>query len=85
MPQIKDIIKKVNAYSLLHPLALLPRHRALLEANFATLGNRPTSHCLLWLADMDFAISAATLAQSGTLTPQAATFFTDDSPLPLRY
>jgi hypothetical protein len=68
MPQIQDIIEKVNAYSLLDPLVLLPKHRALLEAKFATLGDEPTSHCLLWLANMDSAISVATLAQSGSLT-----------------
>jgi hypothetical protein len=85
MPQIQDIIEKVNAYSLLDSLVLLPRHRALREADFATLGNGPTSNRLLWLADMDSAISASTLAQSGSLTPQAATFFTDDSLLLRRY
>jgi hypothetical protein len=85
MPQIQDIIKKVNAYSLLNALALLPRHRALLKADFTTLGNGPASHRLLWLADMDSAISVAMLAQLGSLTPQGATFFTDDSPLPRRY
>jgi hypothetical protein len=85
MPQIQDIIKKVNAYSLLDPAALLHRHRALLEADFATLGNGPTSHRLLWLADMDSIISVAMLAQSGSLTQQAAFFFTYNSPSPLRY
>jgi hypothetical protein len=85
MQQIQDIIEKVNKYSLLDPERLLPLHRFLLDTNFSTLGDGPTSHCLLWLADMDSAVSAAALAQSGTLTPQATTFFTEDSQLPRSY
>ncbi len=76
MPQIQDIIEKVNEYSLLHPvtLLLLPQHRFLLDTNFSTLGDWPISHHLLWLVDMDSAISVTALAQLGTLTPQITTF-----------
>ena len=79
MPQIQNIIAKVNGYSLLDPETLLPRHRFLLEADFGALGDGPTSNRLLWLADMDSAILAATLAELGTLTGQAVAFFADDS------
>jgi hypothetical protein len=85
MPQIQEIIEKVDEYSLLDPKTLLPRHRFLLDTNFSTLSDRPTSHRLLWLVDMDSAISAAALAQSGTLTLQPTTFFMEDSQLPSSY
>jgi hypothetical protein len=54
-------------------------HRFLLEADFGALGDGPTSNRLLWLANMDSAILAATLAELGTLTGQAVAFFADDS------
>jgi hypothetical protein len=47
MPQIQDINDKVDGYSCLDPVTLLPQHRFLFEANFAVLGNGPTSQCLL--------------------------------------
>ncbi len=85
MPQIQDIIAKVNGYSLLDPEALLPPQRFLLEADFGALGDGPTSNRLLWLADMDSEILAATLAELGTLTGQAVAFFADDSGISLCY
>ncbi len=63
----------------------LPQHRFLFEANFAALGNRQTSHHLLWLADMDSAVAAALPAQLGSLTPQATTFFAENSQPPHSY
>ena len=75
MPQIHNIIAKVNGYLLLDPETLLPRHRFLLEADLGTLGDLPTSNRLLWLADMDLAILAAALIELGTLTGQAVAFF----------
>ncbi len=74
MPQIQDIIAKFNCYLLLDLETLLSRHRFLLEADFGALGDGPTSNRLLWLTNMDSAISAATLAESGTLTGQAGFF-----------
>jgi hypothetical protein len=85
MPQIQDIFDKVNGYALLDPVSLLPRHRCLLEADFAALGNRPTSHRLLWFANMDSAFAAALLALLSSLTPQATTFFAGNSGPPCRY
>jgi hypothetical protein len=85
MPQIQDIIDRVTGYSLLDPETLLPQHRFLFEANFAALGNGPTSHHLLWLANMDSAFAAALLAQFSSLTPQATTFFAENSQPPCRY
>ena len=79
MPQIQDIIAKVNRYLLLDPEILLSRHRFLLEVDIGALGDGPTSNRLLWLANMDSAILAATLAELGTLTGQAVAFFADDS------
>jgi hypothetical protein len=62
-------------YSLIDPEMFLPRHRHLLDINFEVLGSRPTSHRLVWLADMESALSASTLSQLRCLTPQAATHF----------
>ncbi len=67
------------------PESLLPRHRFLFENNFAALGNRPMSHCLWWLVNMDSAFAAALLAQLNSLTPQATTFFAENSEPPCRY
>ena len=75
MPQILDVFDQITEYSLIDPEMLLPRHRHLLDINFEVLGGRPTSHRLVWLADMESALSASTLSQLGCLTPQAATHF----------
>jgi hypothetical protein len=81
MPQIQDIFDRV----ILYPESLLTQHRCLLEADFAALGNGPTSHRLLWLANMDSAFAVASLVQLGSLTPQATTIFAENSRLPHRY
>ena len=47
---------------------------------FETLGSRPTSHRLLWLADMDSTIAASHLAEIGSLTPQASLHFLQEPP-----
>jgi hypothetical protein len=75
MPQIQDVFDQIMEYSLIEPEMLLPRHRHLLDINFEVLESRPTSHLLVWLADMESALSASTLSQLGCLTPQAATDF----------
>jgi hypothetical protein len=68
MPQIQDIFDRVNGYPLLDPETLLDHHRFLFQANFAALGNGPTSHHILWLANMDSAFAAVSLARLGSLT-----------------
>jgi hypothetical protein len=75
MPQIQDVFDQITEYSLIDPEMLLPRHRHLLDINFKVLESRPTSHRLVWLADMESALSTSTLSQLGCLTPQAATYF----------
>jgi hypothetical protein len=75
MPQIQDVFDQIMEYLLIDTEMLLPRHRHLLDINFEVLGSGPTSHRLVWLADVEFALSASTLSQLGCLTPQAATHF----------
>jgi hypothetical protein len=75
MPQIQDVFDQITEYSLINPEMLLPRHMHLLDINFEVLGSGPTSHQLVWLADMEPALSASTLSPLGYLTPQAATHF----------
>jgi hypothetical protein len=80
MPQLQDIANQINEYSLMDPDLLLPCHRSLFDAKFETLGHGPTSHRLLWLADMDSAIAAFHLAKMGLLTPQASLYFLKEPP-----
>ncbi len=61
------------------PDILLPQHRFLYNTDFAALGSGPTSHCLSWLADMEAAVGTSPLALSGTLTPEAMTYFSLDN------
>ncbi len=75
MPQIQDVFDQIMEYLLIDPEMLLPRRRHLLDINSEVLGSGPTSHWLVWLADMESASSASTLSQLGCLTPQAATHF----------
>ncbi len=77
MPQI---INQINEYSLMDPNLLLSCHRSLFDAKFETLGRRPTSHRLLWLAGMDSAIAALHLAEMGSLTLQASLYFSQEPP-----
>ena len=52
------------------------------DADFELLGSGPTSHPLLWLANMSLAISAANLARSGTLSDSALAHFSRTPPMP---
>jgi hypothetical protein len=75
LPEQHTIMSKVSEYSMIDPDTILPRHRFLFDADFDALGCGPTSHRLLWLAEVDTALSASTLSQLGSLTPQASAFF----------
>jgi hypothetical protein len=75
----------INKYSLMDPDLLLTLNRFLVDAKFEALGRGPTSHQLLWLADMDSAIAALHLAKMGSLTPQASLYFLEESPSPCLY
>jgi hypothetical protein len=74
-PEQHTIMSKVSEYSMIGPNTILPRHRFLFDTNFKVLGSGPTSHRLLWLAEMETAVSASTLSKLGSLTPQASAFF----------
>jgi hypothetical protein len=75
IPKHHAILDQMERYVLVDPETLLPRHQTLLDADFESLGSGPTSHRLLWLANMSSAISAANLAQSGTLSDSALAHF----------
>jgi hypothetical protein len=75
IPEHHDIINRVESYACSDPDTLLPHHRFLFEADSEELVSGPTSHRLLWLADMDIAIATSSLGRLGTLTPQASTYF----------
>ena len=59
----------IEAYTLIDPDTILPRHWFLCETDFEALGSGPTSHCLLWLSEVNTALLAATLSEMGNLTP----------------
>jgi hypothetical protein len=80
MPEQHDIIDKVVAYALINPDTLLPQHWLLFKTNFEALGSGPSTHCLLWLADMNLALATSSLSQLGSLTPTAQAFFSAPSP-----
>ena len=69
------ILFKGKTHTLTDPDTLLPRHWFLFEVDSEALGSGPTSHGLLWLADMDNAIAVSCLARLGTLTPEASAHF----------
>ena len=75
IPAHHDIINRVESYARSDPDTLLPHHRFLFEADSEELVSGPTSHRLLWLADMDIAIATSSLGRLGTLTPQASPYF----------
>jgi hypothetical protein len=52
MPQLQDIVNRINVYCLMDPHLLLPCHRSLFDAKFETLGCGPTPHRLqlMWLS-----------------------------------
>jgi hypothetical protein len=80
IPQHHGILNRVEEYSMVDPEILLPRHRFLYDTDFAALGSGPTSHRLLWLADMEAAVATSRLALLSTLTPEAMTYFSSDNP-----
>ncbi len=75
VPEHHEILDQIESYSLVDPDILLPRHWFLFEADVEAHGHGPTSHQLLWLADMKTAIAASNLARAGTLTPLAMAHF----------
>jgi hypothetical protein len=75
LPEQHAIMSKVSEYSMIDPDTILPRHWFLFDANFKTLGSGPTSHRLLWLAEVETAVSVSNLSKLGSLTPQASAFF----------
>ena len=70
-----DIINPIEESSLTDPETLLPMHRLLLEVDFGSLGSGSAGNRLTWLANMDSAISASTLAHLGTLSTTATSHF----------
>jgi ribonuclease HI len=79
IPEHHEILDQMEIYSLVDPDTLLPRHRTLLDVDFESLGSGPTSHRLLWMANMSSAMSAAHLARSGTLSESALAHFSHTS------
>jgi hypothetical protein len=67
IPEHHEILNRIESYSLANPDILLPRHRSLYAVDFAALGSGPTSHQLLWPANMEMAVAAANLAWAGAL------------------
>jgi hypothetical protein len=75
IPEHHEILIRIESYSLADPDTLLPRHRSLYAADFAALGGGPTSHQILWLANMEMAVAAANLAWAGALSESAIAHF----------
>ena len=75
IPEQQEIMDQVALHSFTDPDSLLPRHRSLMDINFAVLGTGPTSDRITWLANMQSAIATSALSQAGTLTPAAELYF----------
>jgi hypothetical protein len=75
LPEQHTIMSKVAEYSMIDPDTILPCHWFLFDADFEALGSGPTSQRLLWLAEVDTVLSASSLFQLGSLTPQRSAFF----------
>jgi hypothetical protein len=75
LPEQHEIFNRMEECALIDPDTLLPRHRYLSGIDFASLGSSPTSHCLLWMAEMEAAVSVSWLNQCGSLTPEALAYF----------
>ena len=75
IPEQHEICNRVEEYSSIDPESILPRHQHLFDTDFEALGSGPTSHRLLWLAEMDTALSVSTLSTSGALTREAQAHF----------
>ncbi len=73
------ILNHVEENSMANLEILLPQHRFLYNTDFAALDSGPTSHCLLCLVDMEAAVVTSWLTLSGTLTPEAMTYFSSDN------
>ena len=80
IPEHHEIYNRVEEYAAIDPETILPRHRYLFDTDFEALGSGPTSHRLLWLADMDTAISVSTLSTTGGLTRAAQEYFSIPQP-----
>jgi hypothetical protein len=76
-----SILNCVEEYSMADPEILLLRHRFLYDTDFTALGSGSTSHCLLWLADMEAAVATSRLVLSGTLTSEPMSYFSSDNPM----
>jgi hypothetical protein len=77
IPQIHDVFDQIMEYSLINPADLLPRHRHLLEIDFELIGRGSSAHCLIWISDMESALSVSRLYRSGSLTPLAISHFSN--------
>ena len=75
LPEQHTIMSKVAKYSMIDPDTILPCHWFLFDTNFEALGSGPTLQRLVWLAEVDTALSASSLSELGSLTPQASAFF----------
>jgi hypothetical protein len=75
LPEQHTIMSKVAKYSMINPDIIPPCHWFLFNADFEALGSGPTLQHLLWLAEVDTALSASSLSELGSLTPQASAFF----------
>ena len=79
IPEHHEIINRVEEYFTIDPDSILPRHRHLLDTVFEALGSGPPSDHLLWLADVDTALTLSGLANSGALSRQAQDYFATPS------
>ena len=82
IPEHHEIINRIEKYFTIDPDSILPRHRHLLDTDFEALGSGPTSNRLLWLADVDTALTVSGLATLGTLSHDTQEYF--DTPISAR-
>jgi hypothetical protein len=78
-PEHHEIINRIEEYFTIDPDSILPRHCHLLDTDFEALGSGPTSDRLLWLADVDTALTVSGLATSGALSHEAQAYFATPS------
>ena len=74
-----SVINHVEEYFTIDPDSILPGHRHLLDTDFEALGSGPTSNRLLWLANVDTALTVSGLATLGALSRDAQDYF--DTPI----
>ncbi len=65
----------VNFDQITEDSLILPQHRHLLNIDFEHLGSGPSSHQLVWISDMESALSASMLFRQGSLTHEAVLHF----------